>query len=148
MDICKEMLKKTKFEVRSAEPLLDEYFERVRQEGPNDDDDVLRRADIAIVDTTGVSPAILVDCTVVCPAGHGVTRFVHAGEAASKREKWKVKDYEKVFKIADVSRASVFFFGMESFGGMGGEARSFCKLIAKLSGELFLSEGVGENAVD
>ena len=28
----------------------------------------------------------------------------------------------------------MFFFGMESFGGMGGEARSFCKLIAKLSG--------------
>ena len=99
---------------------------------------IIRRADIEIQSRLGDRPAILVDVTMTNPlsAAGGESTYERIGVRATKREKDKYKDYMKDYNIDDVSRAHLFFFGVETMGALGAEAKRFCLLLAKLAGGL------------
>ena len=46
----------------------------------------------------------------------------------------KVKDYQRFYDIQQTNRCSIFFFAVETTGGLGKEARDYVKLLAKLAG--------------
>jgi hypothetical protein len=45
-----------------------------------------------------------------------------------------MKEYERAYNIQRTDRSSIFFFAVETSGGLGKEAREFVKLLAKMSG--------------
>ena len=45
-----------------------------------------------------------------------------------------MKEYERADNIQRTDRSSIFFFTVETSGGLGKEAREFVKLLAKMSG--------------
>jgi hypothetical protein len=45
-----------------------------------------------------------------------------------------MKEYERAYNIQRTDRSSIFFFAVETSGGLGKEAREFVKLFAKMSG--------------
>ena len=45
-----------------------------------------------------------------------------------------MKEYERAYNIQQTDRSSIFFFAVETSGGLGKEAREFVKLLAKMSG--------------
>ena len=47
-----------------------------------------------------------------------------------------MKEYERAYNIQQTDRSSIFFFAVETSGGLGKEAREFVKLLAKMSGDL------------
>ena len=63
-------------------------------------------------------------------------KYDRVGCKATDKEKWKYKTYSKNFNIDDTSRAYIFFFGVETMGAIGIEAKRFCLLLAKASGGL------------
>jgi hypothetical protein len=46
-------------------------------------------------------------------------------DAGTKR---KMKEYEQTYNIQRTDRSSIFFFAVETSGGLGKEAREFVKL--------------------
>jgi hypothetical protein len=42
-----------------------------------------------------------------------------------------MKEYERAYNIQRTDRSSIFFFAVETSGGLGKEAREFVKLLAK-----------------
>jgi hypothetical protein len=45
-----------------------------------------------------------------------------------------MKEYERAYNIQRTDRSSIFYFAVETSGGLGKEAREFVKLLAKMSG--------------
>ena len=89
-----------------------------------------RRADLGF---SGPRRTVLVDCTTASPLAKDVKDYTpgSAADAASKR---KEKDYNRFFNIQKTDRTNIFFFAVETSGGLGKEARNYVKLLAKLSG--------------
>jgi hypothetical protein len=56
------------------------------------------------------------------------------GKTADAGTKRKMKEYERAYNIQRTDRSSIFFFAVETSGGLGKEAREFVKLLAKMSG--------------
>jgi hypothetical protein len=89
-----------------------------------------RRADLGF---TCASRTILVDCTTASPLAKEVKEY-KSGRAADAATKRKVRDYQRFFNIQQSNRCNLFFFAVETSGGLGKEARDFVKLLAKLDG--------------
>jgi hypothetical protein len=62
----------------------------------------------------------------MCPENSGSDKY-----AGTKR---KMKEYERAYNMQRTDRSSIFFFAVETSGGLGKEAREFVKLLAKMSG--------------
>ena len=56
------------------------------------------------------------------------------GSAADAGTKKKAREYRKWFQIHQTDRFNIFFFGVETSGGLGKEARQYVKLLARLAG--------------
>ncbi len=101
-----------------------------------------RRADIEISSKDGNGPNIWIDVTMTSPvavsAGEG---YKKVGCRATAREREKFQKYSKEFMIEDTSRAHMFFFGVETMGAIGFEAKRFCLLLAMISGG-FISQKI------
>ncbi len=130
-DIAHDLLKQSEFKVERAEPTVERFFPRNVNE-PHDEDQIERRADILIRHTNHDLTSILIDVTMVCPAA-GIAEYKTPGDRATKREKDKYEEYRKHFNIEDTSKATIYFFGVETTGALGLEAMKFCKLMAEKS---------------
>jgi hypothetical protein len=130
-DIAHDLLKQSEFKVERAEPTVERFFPRNVNE-PHDEDQIERRADILIRHTNHDLTSILIDVTMVCPAA-GIAEYKTPGDRATKREKDKYEEYRKHFNIEDTSKATIYFFGVETTGALGYEAIKFCKLMAEKS---------------
>ena len=138
MEIIDEQLKGTDYIVKMTEPAVADYFDPVLREDGSRQDEAMRRADIAIVCKTKNKPAILIDVTMTSPVAgvESERKYDKVGCKATEKEKWKYKAYSKNFNIDDTRRAYIFFFGVETMGAIGVEAKRFCLMLAKASGGL------------
>jgi hypothetical protein len=89
-----------------------------------------RRADLGF---KGRVRSVLVDCTTASPLAKDV-KTTSQGRHADAAAKGKVKDYQRFYDIQQTNRCSIFFFAVETTGGLGKEARDYVKLLAKLAG--------------
>ena len=81
-----------------------------------------------------VIKTILVDCTTASPLAKDIKlKDYKAGKAADGAVNRKIKDYKRYFKIDDNQRSNIFFFAVETSGGLSYEARKYVKLLAKIS---------------
>jgi hypothetical protein len=78
---------------------------------------------------------ILVDCTTCSPLAKDVKDY-KPGKTADAGTKCKTKEYERASSMQRTDRSSIFFFAVETSGGLGNAAREFVKLLAKMSGDL------------
>ena len=80
-----------------------------------------RRADLGF---SGPRRAVLVDCTTASPLAKEIKDYTpgSAADAASKR---KEKDYNRFFNIQKTDRTNIFFFAVETSGGLAKEARNY-----------------------
>ena len=90
-----------------------------------------RRADFGF---TGRTRTILVDCTTASPLAKDIkVKEYRPGKAADEAVKRKIRDYKRYFKIQENQRSNIFFFAVETSGGLSYEARKYVKLLAKIS---------------
>jgi hypothetical protein len=67
-----------------------------------------------------------VDCTTASPLAKEVKEY-RPGRAADATTKRKVRDYQRFFNIQQSNRCNLFFFVVETSGGLDKEARDFVK---------------------
>jgi hypothetical protein len=146
--VCESVKKISKYYFRevdmdliNGEPLCAEYLplkvgvdnprrRRTEREEEERDSMVRRRADLGF---KGRVRSVLVDCTTASPLAKEVKDY-KPGKAADAATKRKVKDYQRFYDIQQTNRCSIFFFAVETTGGLGKEARDYVKLLAKLAG--------------
>jgi hypothetical protein len=133
----------------NGEPLCAEYLplrvgvdnsrrrRRETEEEEESDSMVRRRADLGF---KGRVRSVLVDCTTASPLAKEVKDY-KPGKAADAATKRKVKDYQRFYDIQQTNRCSIFFFAVETTGGLGKEARDYVKLLAKLAGGTLSATG-------
>jgi hypothetical protein len=122
----------------NGEPACADYLQL--REGVQPDDPALddrggnimarRRADLGF---TCALCTILVDCTTASPLAKEIKEY-KPGRAADAATKRKVREYQRFFNIQQSNRCNLFFFAVETSGGLGKEARDFGKLLARLDG--------------
>ena len=76
---------------------------------------------------------VLVDVATASPLARDIKDY-KPGKAADVGTKKKAREYSKWFQIHKTDRCNIFFFGVETSGGLGKEARQYVKLLARLSG--------------
>jgi hypothetical protein len=141
--ISKYYFREVDIDLINGEPLCAEYLplkmvcvdnprrrRREREEEEESDSMVRRRADLGF---KGRVRSVLVDCTTASPLAKDVKDY-KPGKAADAATKRKVKDYQRFYDIQQTNRCSIFFFAVETTGGLGKEARDYVKLLAKLAG--------------
>ena len=89
-----------------------------------------RRADFGF---SGVARTILVDVTNTSLLAKEVKDY-RPGSVTDAGTKKKAREYSKWFQIHQTDRCHIFFFGVETSGGLGKEARQYVKLLARLAG--------------
>ena len=142
--IAKRYFSKDQMRVTDKEPFCRDFFPpsngpaHVLQLPPVDHNphrvDVHRRADIGIVDDTPSNRAILIDCTTVCPASEYINNY-NPGKAANQATERKTSLYRRYFQIDGDPTKVLYFFAVETTGGLGKHARNFCKLLANIQSE-------------
>jgi hypothetical protein len=90
----------------------------------------LRRADFGF---SGGARTILVDCTTISPLAK-IIKDYKPGEAADYATKRKEKYYQRFLDIKTTDRCAIFFFAVETSGGLGREARNYVKMLANFQG--------------
>jgi hypothetical protein len=96
---------------------------RGREEDEEGDSMVRRRADLGF---KGRVRSVLVDCTTASPLAKEVKDY-KPGKAADAATKRKVKDYQRFYDIQQTNRCFIFFFAVETAGGL---ARDYVELLA------------------
>lgn len=130
--------KRANMEPINGEPACADYLPLKRggrledlRDGPQgtEDDMARRRADLGFTGRRN----LIVDCTTASPLAKDVKDY-RAGSAADSASKRKERDYMRFFNIQQPNRTNIFFFAVETSGGLGQEARKYVRLLAKLSG--------------
>jgi hypothetical protein len=122
----------------NGEPHCADFFPRkdnapiqdVPVDNPGGDPLTERRADFGF---SGGARTILVDCTTISPLAK-IIKDYKPGKAADYATKRKEKYYQRFLDIKTTDRCAIFFFAVETSGGLGREARNYVKMLAKLSG--------------
>jgi hypothetical protein len=104
-------------------------------DNPGGDPLTERRADFGF---SGGARTILVDCTTISPLAK-IIKDYKPGKAADYATKRKEKYYQRFLDIKTTDRCAIFFFAVETSGGLGREARNYVKMLAKLSGDRWAS---------
>jgi hypothetical protein len=60
-----------------------------------------------------------------------ILKDVKPGKNADAGTKRKMKEYERAYNIQRTDRSSIFFFAVETSGGLGKEAREICETVSK-----------------
>jgi hypothetical protein len=133
---------KAKMYALNGEPPCDRFLDRVPGvQVPPDESEAptqhirqnpmaKRRADFGF---SGLAHTVLVDFTSTSPLAKEVKDY-KPGKAADLGTRLKARDYRKWFQIQKTNRCNIFFFGMETSGGLGKEAKKYVQLLARLSG--------------
>ena len=141
-DVSRKYFKMEKMKVMDTEPLCRDFLPPpIGPTHPNplpplDHDsrnfDVNRRADIAAIDELGGDRAILIDCTTICPAADYITHYT-PGSAANRATARKEQLYRRYFRLDGIPHRVIYFFAVETSGGLGKHAKNLCKLLAGMS---------------
>mgnify|MGYP006165262259 FL=1 len=133
---------KAKMYALNGEPACEHYLDRVPGVRIPTDEPIVpgqpdsrnpmakRRADFGF---SGIARTILVDVATTSPLAKEVKDY-RPGSAADVGTKKKAREYSKWFQIHKTDRCNIFFFGIETSGGLGKEARQYVKLLARLAG--------------
>jgi len=140
--ISTKYFQKAKMYALNGEPPCDRFLDRVLGAQVPDDEPAIpaqharrnpmakRRADFGF---SGTAHTVLVDITTASPLAKDIKDY-KPGRAADAGTKTKAREYSKWFQIHKTDRCNIFFFGMETSGGLGKEARKYVQLLARLSG--------------
>ena len=94
--------------------------------------DARRMCDIAIIDTLGSSPTVIIDVTYASPVADHIKEEYKPELAADCDVAIKRAKYKSKFDVDDNSKAKLILFGVETSGALEYQARHFCKNLAEL----------------